>query len=171
MDIKHRRLTRPMPGCSSSSPPRSSLLNTRLSITSLWVLSACATSPTQALHEPQHQPLYQQLGGEAGIEAIVQKTLTRVSQAPHTQHSFKGIKMPYLIHSVSMHLCKVADGPCVYEGENMRKAHASSHIQASEFESMVTILREELVAAGVSTSAKNELLRRLAPMKSDVVTP
>jgi hemoglobin len=116
-------------------------------------------------------PLYRRLGGESGIEAVVQRTLTRVSQDPRGAHHFKGIKMPFLIHSVAMHICVVADGPCVYEGDTMIKSHASLHVRDSEFEFMVTVLREELDAAGVSTADKNELLRRLAPMKHEVVLP
>jgi hemoglobin len=116
-------------------------------------------------------PLYQRLGGETGIEAVVQRTLMRVSTDPRGAHHFKGIKMPFLINSVAKHICLVADGPCVYEGDTMLKSHASLHVRDSEFEFMVTVLREELDAAGVSTADKNELLRRLAPMKHEVVQP
>lgn len=126
-------------------------------------VTACATSP--------QAPLYQRLGGEAGIEAVVHKTITRVSQDPRSSQSFKGIKMPFLIQSIAKHICVVADGPCVYEGDTMSKTHASLHINASQFEFTVTVLREELDAAGISQGAKNELLRRLAPMKPDIVQP
>jgi hemoglobin len=36
---------------------------------------------------------------------------------------------------------------------------------------MVTVLREELDRANVSEGAKNELLRRLAPTRRDIVKP
>jgi hemoglobin len=126
-------------------------------------LMACASQPPA--------PLYQRLGGETGIEAVVGRTLTRVSQDPRGARHFKGIKMPFLINSVAKHICLVADGPCIYEGDTMLKSHASLHVRDSEFEFMVTVLREELDAAGVSTADKNELLRRLAPMKHEVVQP
>ena len=127
------------------------------------LLAACATQP--------NVPLYQRLGGEAGIEAVVGRTLSRMAQDPQAGHHFKGIKMPFLIQSVAKHICVVADGPCIYEGDTMVKTHASLHIRDSEFERMVTVLRQELDAAGVSTADKNELLRRLAPMKREVVLP
>lgn len=127
------------------------------------LLTACATQP--------EAPLYHRLGGEAGIHAVVDKAITRVSQDPRTRQSFKGIKMPFLIQSIAKHLCVVADGPCVYEGDTMRKTHASLNITSSQFEFTVSVLREELDAAGVSEGAKNELLRRLAPMKPDIVQP
>jgi hemoglobin len=51
----------------------------------------------------------------------------------------------------------------------MERAHRDAKIGASEFDAMVTILREELDRAGVDAQAKNELLRLLAPMKRDIV--
>ncbi len=127
------------------------------------LLTACASPP-------QPQPLYLSLGGEAGIAQIVHRTLTRVSQDPQTARTFRGIKMPFLIDSVSKHICHVADGPCVYEGETMARAHADLGLAGSDFDRMAQTLREELDRAGVSQAAKNELLRRLTPMRRDIVT-
>jgi hemoglobin len=153
-------------GAGMQRPPRPGWLELFVTASMLalsCLLTACATAP---------QPLlYQRLGGETGIEAVVHKTITRVSQDPRSSQSFKGIKMPFLIQSIAKHICMVADGPCQYEGDTMRKTHASLNISASQFEFTVTVLREELDAAGISQGAKNELLRRLAPMKTDIVQP
>jgi hemoglobin len=124
-------------------------------------LAACSTPPAV--------PLYRQLGGPEGIHGIVTRTLTRVAQHPTAGRTFKGVKMPFLIDSVSKYVCKVADGPCMYEGETMARAHADLGLQGSEFDVMVSVLREELDRAGVSDAAKNELLRRLAPSRRDMV--
>jgi hemoglobin len=113
--------------------------------------------------------LYQQLGGQSGLTTVVHRTMDRVSTDKRSKRSFQGVKMPYLKDSVTAYLCKVADGPCEYEGETMANSHAKSTITASEFDLMVTILREELDRAGVSESAKNELLRRVAPTRRDIV--
>ena len=78
--------------------------------------------------------------------------------------------MRTLSASLAAHLCKVADGPCVYEGETMRNAHADLGLRGSEFETTVQMLRDELDRAGVPQGAKNELLRRLAPSRRDIVT-
>lgn len=118
---------------------------------------------------PPATPLYQQLGGVAGIESISRATLQRMATDPRTQRTFDGINLRTLSASLSAYLCKAADGPCVYEGETMRKSHADLGLGGSEFEATVQILREELDRAGVSQSAKNELLRRLAPTRRDMV--
>jgi hemoglobin len=127
----------------------------------LAALMACSTAPSG--------PLYQQLGGVQAIEAITDRTLDRVSTDPRTRRSFEGIKMPTLKKSVAAYVCKVADGPCKYEGETMAKSHAESNISGAEFDIMVTVLREELDRAGAPEAAKNELLRRLAPTRRDIV--
>lgn len=132
-------------------------------ILSLLIASLAACSHTPSV------PLYRQLGGPVGIQDIVGRTLTRVAQHPTAGRTFKGVKMPFLVDSVSKYVCKVADGPCVYEGENMVRAHADLGLQGSEFDVMVSVLREELDRAGVSDAAKNELLRRLAPSRRDMV--
>jgi hemoglobin len=114
-------------------------------------------------------PLYQQLGGVDAITQVVSRMLDRVSQDPRSKRTFAGIKMPYLKRSVAAHVCKLADGPCVYEGETMRNAHGDLNISGSEFDLLVQALREELDTAGAPASAKNELLRRLAPLRRDIV--
>lgn len=134
------------------------------------LLGACAhqaSAPTAPAGTPL---LYQQLGGVAGIQRVAFRTIDRVAHDPRTQRTFDGIHLSYLQQSVANYLCKVADGPCVYDGETMRNAHADLNIGGSEFDVMVQTLREELDAAGVSPAAKNELLRRLAPSRRDIVT-
>ena len=130
---------------------------------SLAVLMACTTPSANGDYS-----LYQQLGGQSGVTTVVNRTMDRVSTDPRSKRSFQGVKMPYLKESV-VAFCKVADGPCQYEGETMANTHAKSNITASEFDLMVTILREELDRAGISDSAKNELLRRVAPTRRDIV--
>lgn len=133
-------------------------------VVSLTLLSGCATPADRA------KPLYQQLGGEPGIQTVVGQMLERVAVDPRTRRTFEGVRLSFLKDSVSDYVCHIADGPCVYEGETMKNSHADLGLGGSEFDVMVQVLREELDRAGVSTAAKNELLRRLAPQRRDIVT-
>lgn len=142
------------------------VLASLLTVTVVTLETGCASGPLAA----STAPLYQQLGGVDNITRFSGKTLDRVSQDPRSSRTFQGIKMPYLKASVAAYICKVADGPCVYEGQDMKKSHADLNLAGSEFELMVSVLREEMDATGVPTAAKNELLRRLAPSKRDMVT-
>lgn len=135
-----------------------------LALTTLvLLLAACSSAPPAP-------PLYLQLGGVEGIETVSRAMLQRMSTDPRTKRTFDGINLRTLSASLAAHLCKVADGPCVYEGETMRNAHADLGLGGSEFETVVQFLRDELDRAGVSQGAKNELLRRLAPSRRDIVT-
>lgn len=151
-----------------STPERMQHLKWALmGLTISWTLAAllaCSSPPTNG--QPK---LYEQLGGPSGIEVVVDRTLDRMTSDPRTKRSFQGIKMPYLKKSVAAYVCQIADGPCNYEGETMAHAHAQSDITASKYDLMVSALREELDRAGVSEGAKNELLRRLAPTRRDIV--
>lgn len=157
--------------------PRDSLFSTPHLSRPVWLplclalgisasLSACAPLTQQA-----DTKLYQQLGGIATIDAFSHRVVARAASDPRTRRTFEGVRLANLQQSISLHMCKVADGPCVYEGETMRNAHADLAITGSEFDVLVQMLREEMDAAGVSTAAKNELLRRLAPMRRDIVAP
>jgi len=130
-----------------------------------WTLAALMACSTPA----GQQPLYLQLGGTQAIETVTDRTMDRVASDPRTKRSFADIKMSTLKKSVAAYVCKVADGPCVYEGETMANSHAKSNISGAEFDIMVSVLREELDRAGVGDAAKNELLRRLAPTRRDIV--
>ncbi|WP_294636926.1 group 1 truncated hemoglobin [uncultured Aquabacterium sp.] len=127
----------------------------------LVLLSACAA--------PSRAPLYQRLGGEANLRSFIGRTLDRMASDPRGGRSFDGINMQTLKLNVGNHVCQVADGPCIYDGETMVNAHAQSDIGGTEFDMMVAILREEMVRAGVPQDARNELLRRLAPARRDIV--
>ena len=127
------------------------------------LVAACGTPAVQS------PSLYDRLGGAAGVAKFVHATLARSSTEPRTARSFDGVKLQPLQQSLAEHICMLSGGGCRYQGANMADAHKDSHIRDSEFDAIVSILREELDRAGVSISAKNELLRLLASMKRDIV--
>jgi hemoglobin len=127
------------------------------------VLAACAAAPDAA------PTLYERLGGATRVDAVVGRLIDRSASDPRTRRSFDGIKLKALKESLAQQICAVAGGGCRYEGETMARSHADLKIVASEFDAMVSILREELDREGTDAGAKNELLRLLAPMKRDVV--
>lgn len=134
-----------------------------VSLCGALLLSACASTPSA--------PLYQQLGGVEALKAITDRTMDRVSTDPRTRRTFDGVKMSTLKDSVGDYVCQVADGPCRYEGETMANSHADLGITGSEFDLMVSMLRDEINSARAPEAAKNELLKRLAPTRRDIVKP
>lgn len=133
----------------------------------LCLLSACAQIQSQPVPVPM--PLFERLGGNAGVSKVVGLSLNRAAQDPRTQRSFDGIKIEAVQKSLTQQICSLAGGGCVYEGETMARSHQDLKITASEFDTLVEMLRQELDRAGIAAGAKNELLRLLAPMKRDIV--
>ncbi len=126
-------------------------------------LGACATVATPP------PTLYERLGGAPRIDSVVGRLIDRAASDPRTRRSFDGVKLQPLKESLAAQLCAISGGGCRYEGETMARAHAESKIVASEFDALVSMLREELDRSGTDPGAKNELLRLLAPMKRDIV--
>ncbi len=126
-------------------------------------LVACAAAPSTP------PTLYERLGGAPRVEAVVGRLIDRSATDPRTRRSFDGIKLKALKESLAQQICAISGGGCRYEGETMARSHADLKIVASEFDAMVSFLREELDRDGTDPAAKNELLRLLAPMKRDVV--
>lgn len=126
-------------------------------------LVACAAEPATP------PTLYTRLGGAPQVDALVSRLIDRAATDPRTRRSFDGIKLKALKDSLAEQICSVSGGGCRYEGETMARSHAELQIVASEFDAMVSILREELDRGGADPAAKNELLRLLAPMKRDIV--
>ena len=141
----------------------SQLVRIVVSLCSILMLAACASAPPK--------PLYQQFGGVEALKVITDRTMDRVSTDPRTRRTFDGVKMSTLKDSVAAYVCHAADGPCHYEGETMANSHADLGITGAEFDQMVTMLRDEINRAQAPEAAKNELLKRLAPTRRDIVKP
>ncbi|HEV7610440.1 MAG TPA: group 1 truncated hemoglobin [Steroidobacteraceae bacterium] len=115
--------------------------------------------------------LYDRLGGAAGVAAIADSLIDRVSADPMLGRSFKDTKLDRIKKLLAEQICDLSGGPCRYSGDPMKEVHAGHHISEAEFYGMVAGLREVLKERHVGQRATNELLRLLAPMKRDIVEP
>lgn len=115
--------------------------------------------------------LYERLGGAAGVAAIADSLIDRVSADPKLARSFKDAKLDRIKRLLAEQICELSGGPCRYSGDSMKEVHTGHHISEAEFFGMVADLRAVLHQRHVSQGAANELLRLLAPMKRDVVEP
>lgn len=122
-----------------------------------------------ALDKPSAS-LYERIGGEPVIRAVVADLIDRTASNPHANQSFEGVNLKNLKLSITEQICALTGGPCTYGGDDMRTVHQGLDINELEFNVLVEDLRLALDHHGVGTREKNELLRILAPMKSDVVT-
>ncbi|WP_137939584.1 group 1 truncated hemoglobin [Chitinivorax sp. B] len=113
--------------------------------------------------------LYERLGGEEGVAAIAHGVVEQGKRDPKTAKHFDKFNQSRTEKLIAQQLCSLTHGGCVYEGENMRVAHAGLNIREPAFYATVQHLRNVLDERGVGDSAKNQLLRILAPMKRQIV--
>jgi hemoglobin len=116
------------------------------------------------------ESLYARLGGQAALETVVDGLLQRATRDPRIQDFFKETNLRHLRTQLVEQLCAAAGGPCRYEGETMKNAHAAMGLRTAHFNALVEDLQDALDAAGVPFALQGELLALLAPMHRDIVT-
>ena len=84
--------------------------------------------------------------------------------------AFKDTNAKNLKKMLMQQFCKVSGGPCVYEGADMKSAHANMDITKTDFNALVEVLQQSMDANGIAFTTQNQLLARLAPMHRDVIT-
>ncbi len=152
----------------ANSRARSMLLV--LAAASALALPAWAQTAAQDGGLAQPSALYQALGEKAGIQALMNDLVDRLRSDPQIGPMFKDIKPAYLKQQLTDQLCRVSGGPCVYEGEEMKKSHAELKIGTGQFNLLVELLQDCMDARQIPFSVQNQLLARLAPMHREIIT-
>ncbi|MFN7183503.1 MAG: group I truncated hemoglobin [Thermomonas haemolytica] len=114
---------------------------------------------------------YAQLGGAAGVEGIVDDLLNAIVDDKRINQQFANADIVRLRDKLIEQICAESGGPCTYTGLTMQESHAGRHITDAQFNALVEDLIQVMTARGVPVGAQNRLLRRLAPMHGDIVTP
>jgi hemoglobin len=128
------------------------------------LLAACATTSPRP-------SLYQQFGGRPGIEARVEELLVRVLEDPRINAGFAEVDLVNLSDRLVEQICVEVGGPCTYTGRSMAESHAALAVTEAHFNALVEDLVDAMEARGIPRRAQNRLLRRLAPMHRDIVSP
>ncbi|HEU0151856.1 MAG TPA: group 1 truncated hemoglobin [Arenimonas sp.] len=127
------------------------------------LLAACASTPRASL--------YEQFGGQAGLEALVEELLVRLLEDDRINAAFAETDLVNLNDRLVEQFCVELGGPCTYTGRGMAESHAGLAITEADFNALVEDLQEAMDARGIPFRAQNQLLRRLAPMHRDIVSP
>lgn len=140
-----------------------------------WVLAlalAVGSTPVALAQSavPTSPALYQALGEKAGIQLLMDDLVTRLRADKTIGPMFADIKPAYLKQQLTDQLCRVSGGPCVYEGEEMKKSHAELKIGTGQFNLLVEILQDCMDARQIPFTVQNQLLARLAPLHRDIIT-
>ncbi|WP_348690261.1 group I truncated hemoglobin [Acidovorax soli] len=119
---------------------------------------------------PADDKLYQALGGRDAIQAFTDDFYDSMLADPRLAPFFDGINMKHLKRVLADYFCVVAGGPCVYDGVDMKNAHAHLGLSKGDFNALVEHLQRAMARAGVPFATQNRLLARLAPSHRDIVT-
>ncbi|MBC7619014.1 MAG: group 1 truncated hemoglobin [Candidatus Saccharibacteria bacterium] len=118
----------------------------------------------------QSAPLYVALGEKNGITQLTDDFVNRLKVDARLAPAFKDTNEKNLKLMLAQQFCKLSGGPCVYEGADMKSAHASMDITKTDFHALVEVLQASMDARSIPFTSQNQLLALLAPMHRDVIT-
>ncbi|WP_022887701.1 group I truncated hemoglobin [Agromyces italicus] len=126
------------------------------------------SSPTLQT-ESEAQSDYAAVGGAPAISAVVDRFYELVLGDDRLAHYFDGIELVRLKrHQVAL-VSTVMGGPVVYEGRDLRKAHAGMGISADDFAAVAGHLVAALTGAGVPAEIIDRTVAAVAATQPDIV--
>ena len=125
-------------------------------------LAGCASTT----HNDQ---LYRDLGGQQGIEKLVDAFLDNLANDDRIFHFFKDTKIDHFRSMLIEQLCSLSGGPCKYTGETMEKSHGGMKINEAQFNALVEDLELAMEKEKISVGAQNRLIKILAPMRPQII--
>ncbi len=125
-------------------------------------LTACSGKPPEA-------SLYEALGGEAAIATIVENFILEIARDERVIDHFEVSNVQRFRVMMNQHLCMVADGPCVYEGDSMIDTHAGMGVTEADFNAIVEDMMAAMDQAGIPLGPQNRLLARLATFRAEII--
>ena len=128
------------------------------------ILGLSCLTATQA-----EERLFFRMGGEVKLRAAVAELVNILLQDQRINFAFAETDLQRFKHQLYMQLCDLAAGPCIYEGRDMRTAHAKLPLTTAHFNALTEDLYIAFERVGISYSLQNEMVALLAPMHRDVV--
>lgn len=114
--------------------------------------------------------LFVDLGGQAGIDRIVDASVENYLADDRIKSIFDESNMDRVRAQFKVQFCQIAGGPCQYTGHNMAEAHRGLKLTNADFNAVVEDLQDAMDKVGVPFATQSRFLARLAPMQRHVVT-
>ena len=138
--------------------------------------TAAAGAPTPQVPDgppsADEAALLQVFGQRPGLGRLAGDFVRRMRSDPRTQRFFAetSMKPDHLASQLADQFCRLLNGPCTYDGENMTTAHAELAIERKDFLAAVELLQAAMDAQAIPFAAQNRLLAKLAPMHREIIT-
>jgi len=140
----------------------------RLSILKTMLLGLALSLPITATANDGQSTLYDDLGGKTVMDQVVSDMLDLALSDPQMAPIFADSDMDRLEKLLIIHFCEIADGPCTYDGQDMRRTHDGLGIRTMHFNRLVEDLQAAMDRQDIPFRTQNRLLARLAPFHDDV---
>lgn len=112
--------------------------------------------------------LFEDLGGEPALRQIIDDMLDLAMADPQMAPIFADTDMTRLKAMLYIHTCEMVDGPCHYDGQDMRRSHDGLGIRTLHFNRLVENMQASMDDQKIPFRTQNRLLARLAPFHDDV---
>lgn len=116
--------------------------------------------------------LYSRIGGQKGIQAVVDDFVVRMTTHPQVGRFFAGrdtsAGSKFRSHLVDF-ICAATGGNSSYRGRDMQSAHLALNISDSDWEVTVTNLKDSLQQARVPEREIQDMVDAIAPLKQQIV--
>lgn len=117
-----------------------------------------------------HDHYYERFGGKPGIKAVVNSFIGYVIADHRISGYFAHTDIPALKAALTDQFCQEEGGPCKYNGPSMSQVHQSLGVTEGAFNALVADLIKGMDHQHIPLAAQNNLLSKLAPMESQIVT-
>lgn len=117
----------------------------------------------------QSDQLYNDVGGQEGIQNLVNAFVKRIVQDPEILPYFAKSSVKHFKQGFINHLCDIVNGPCKYNGDNMIDIHTGMHINEGDFNRVVELLVQAMEDVGISYQSQNKILAKLAVFREEII--
>jgi hemoglobin len=117
--------------------------------------------------------LYTRLGGEPAISKVVDVFVVNMISSdkirpPHKKHFLKE-DVPALKRKLVEQIGEATGGPQKYSGRTMKESHKGLDVTDADFDATVAALDKALDENKVGKEEKDQLLKKLESMRTDIV--
>jgi hemoglobin len=122
--------------------------------------------------------LYDRLGGETGVNALVDDWVARVLADPRVNFERRGTRGAWQANEPNVARLKqhfvqfiavTTGGPAQYGGRRMDEVHKGMKISNTEFDAMMDDLRASLSKIGVAARDQRDLMRKIELTREQIV--
>ena len=107
--------------------------------------------------------------GESTIRSITAELVERMRRDPMIGFHFAKVDPVRLSELEYQHAAQMLGGPVHYEGRSLERAHAVHRIAGGHFSRRKELLRQILVARGVSAEATSRWLEATEALRGEIV--